>query len=489
MEAAPNSVVPPAERLRFGDAVFDPAMRRLTIRDQEPKLGWRSKGCLALLLEARGAVVSKEEFQMRVWDGALIEDSNVSHAIAAIRKALDPAPGGDSYIATVARSGYRLAVPVVAETAPASGRRLPWLHLRLRWSLVATTVGCLVFMAITMYNDRQDRNSAEELVREGLLYSRRGVPAEGDRAVELFERALLLHPGYPPAQAALAETAARFAKAPVPIATELARDALKSDPRCAECMATLGYILMSREWAWEEAGSYLRAATLQNPNEIHHRLWYSQWLCLQGRLAEAQLQAEHAVVLDPRRPQSRSQLAGIHYFAGRNREAIEEARATVALSRKSFQAFLWMERAFMLDRFDADVLNARAASTAAWTGWTDAMEFEYTDRLRRIFVKSGRHGVANALIDDVNEGISLEVNRYNRALWNMWIDEHQRALDELEAGLRSKPFQMVYTAIETAFVPLHDEPRFQEVVRQIGLSHAVAEANRQRGAGRSVGGI
>ena len=62
------------------------------------------------------------------------------------------------------------------------------------------------------------------------------------------------------------------------------------------------------------------------------------------------------------------------------------------------------------------------------------------------------------------------MHRYNRALWQAWIGEYDQALAELEAGVKSRPYQMIYTAVDPAFKSLRANPRFQKVVRDIGLA-------------------
>jgi hypothetical protein len=51
----------------------------------------------------------------------------------------------------------------------------------------------------------------------------------------------------------------------------------------------------------------------------------------------------------------------------------------------------------------------------------------------------------------------------------MWIGEHENALTELEAAVRSKPYHLVYVAVDPSFAPLRSNARFQEVVKQVGL--------------------
>lgn len=51
----------------------------------------------------------------------------------------------------------------------------------------------------------------------------------------------------------------------------------------------------------------------------------------------------------------------------------------------------------------------------------------------------------------------------------MWAGDRDTALAELEAGVKSRPCQMIYTAAEPAFAPLRGNERFRAVVPGIGL--------------------
>src|SRR5262249_32274002 len=50
------------------------------------------------------------------WPGLSVEDSNLTGQIAALRRALGEVPGGDSWIATLPRRGYRFAGPAVTKS-------------------------------------------------------------------------------------------------------------------------------------------------------------------------------------------------------------------------------------------------------------------------------------------------------------------------------------------------------------------------------------
>ena len=65
--------------------------RREMIADGKPiKLGGRAFDVLMTLIEARGAVVSKNALMARVWPGQVVEENNLQSHISALRAALGP---------------------------------------------------------------------------------------------------------------------------------------------------------------------------------------------------------------------------------------------------------------------------------------------------------------------------------------------------------------------------------------------------------------
>jgi predicted ATPase/DNA-binding winged helix-turn-helix (wHTH) protein len=91
------------------------AHNEVLLRGIEPvALGRRAVALLRALVERRGALVSKDVLIETAWPGLAVEDSNLTVQIAALRRALGAAPGGDRWIETMPRRGYRFIGPVVA---------------------------------------------------------------------------------------------------------------------------------------------------------------------------------------------------------------------------------------------------------------------------------------------------------------------------------------------------------------------------------------
>src|SRR5580692_10924806 len=90
----------------------------LLLRGTEPlALGKRAILVLQALIERSGALVSKEALIEAAWPGQAVEESNLTVQIASLRRVLGEVPGGDRWIETMPRRGYRFIAPVVAGEA------------------------------------------------------------------------------------------------------------------------------------------------------------------------------------------------------------------------------------------------------------------------------------------------------------------------------------------------------------------------------------
>src|SRR5271170_1019445 len=88
----------------------------LLFRGGEPvALGRRAIALLRALVERPRALVSKDALIEAAWPGQAVEESNLTVQIAALRRVLREAPGGNRWIETMPRRGYRFIGPVVTE--------------------------------------------------------------------------------------------------------------------------------------------------------------------------------------------------------------------------------------------------------------------------------------------------------------------------------------------------------------------------------------
>ena len=102
--------------------------RRQLLADGTPvELGTRAFDLLLVLVEADGALVSKEELMRRVWRGIVVSEENLKVQVSALRKAL----GADrNIIRTEFGRGYRLTAVLTANSSvePCQRPARPKLH-------------------------------------------------------------------------------------------------------------------------------------------------------------------------------------------------------------------------------------------------------------------------------------------------------------------------------------------------------------------------
>jgi len=100
--------------VEFGRFRLLPHRRELRADGVAVELGSRAFDILMVLIEARGALVTKDEFLSRVWPDTVVEENNLVVQISALRKAL----GEDrDFIRTVSGRGYRFVAEIRTSVA------------------------------------------------------------------------------------------------------------------------------------------------------------------------------------------------------------------------------------------------------------------------------------------------------------------------------------------------------------------------------------
>jgi DNA-binding winged helix-turn-helix (wHTH) protein/TolB-like protein len=95
----------------FGSCRLDIRKKLLWADDRPVQLPLKAVELLCVLVEGRGQVLTKEEIWDTVWNDAFVEETNLTHNIYLLRKALNEL-GHKGLIETVPRRGYRFSGPV-----------------------------------------------------------------------------------------------------------------------------------------------------------------------------------------------------------------------------------------------------------------------------------------------------------------------------------------------------------------------------------------
>src|SRR5512144_276351 len=100
---------------------LDPALQTLTRLGMPEPLGPRAVAVLLAIVARAPEPVLKDTIIDEAWPGLVVEENNLTVQISAIRRTLAQVPGGDRWVETIPRRGYRFVGPVV----PLSGSAAP----------------------------------------------------------------------------------------------------------------------------------------------------------------------------------------------------------------------------------------------------------------------------------------------------------------------------------------------------------------------------
>src|SRR5262245_26387542 len=92
---------------RFDDFELDVSNRQLRRHGQEILLPAKAFDMLVVLIENGGRLLGKDELFSRVWPDQIVEESNLTVQVSAIRKALSEQASNPKYLFTVPGHGYR----------------------------------------------------------------------------------------------------------------------------------------------------------------------------------------------------------------------------------------------------------------------------------------------------------------------------------------------------------------------------------------------
>ena len=106
--------MPPETKVlyEFGKFRCDPREHLLLCQGKPVSLSPKAFEILVALIQSNGRLLTKDELMQQVWPDSFVEEANLTVNISALRKVLGETPGGQRYIETVPKRGYRFVAPV-----------------------------------------------------------------------------------------------------------------------------------------------------------------------------------------------------------------------------------------------------------------------------------------------------------------------------------------------------------------------------------------
>jgi serine/threonine-protein kinase len=299
-------------------------------------------------------------------------------------------------------------------------------------------------------------------------------------AIDFFQQAVELDPGFARAYAGLAEA---YAMMPAygqaqprewhPQARLLARRALELDPTAAEGHAAAGIVAYIYDWDFAAAERHLDRAAELAPSHVPAHVWRAYVLLTTGRAVEARAVMSAAHALDPLSVATNWDTGFHAWLLGDRDTAVRQFRRVLELN-PGFDPAHFMIGA--LHFRDGD----RAAARDAWRRiqrlgppWAKLVEImEDSDRVVR-FLDNWTPVAPRPIHWYVVATLYAIFGRPDRAL--VWLDGHYRNVRGCAGALETCGANLAYAASDPFFDDLHTDPAFLELMRRIG-------ANTQRPA-------
>ena len=291
-------------------------------------------------------------------------------------------------------------------------------------------------------------------------------------ALAYFNQAIDEDPKYAPPYSGLADTYALLGdwqyavmtpKEALPKAKAAAIKALELDGGLGEAHNSLAFCLDGFDWDFDSAGKEFQRAIELNPGYATAHHWYAWHLSLVGRYDEAIAEMRKAENLDPLSLIINADLAELLVLAHFYDESIQQSRKTMEMDANFALAHNQLGQAYLQKQMpDEAVAELQKAVQLSGDSPTCVAN------LARAYATSGKRGEAVKLLTDLKKRSSPSYSHGSEiAVIYAALGDKDQAMNWLEKGYEERFNPGVL--LRPGFDPLRSDPRFEDLVRRIGL--------------------
>ncbi len=308
---------------------------------------------------------------------------------------------------------------------------------------------------------------------KGRFARERRAPDGIERAIDYFTKALEIDPSYVDARAQLGDALATMAfsqMTPSPDLIARARGELQravdEDPRSSLALASLGWIAFFYDHDWPAAERGFRDSLAANASSASTHNLYALALSAHGRFDEALEHSQLAVRYDPVRYAARNDRGVVQWCARRYEDAEATATGVIEADPKYHVAYVLRGIARIgLRKYPdaaADLELARRALGPA---------SQILARLVWVYTLQGDTARANACLSELEaQQAHEETAVVHLALAYAAAGRDSAALDAIERGEARHEVDVNFIAIDPIYDHLRTTPRFQAILRRLGLA-------------------
>jgi TolB-like protein/Tfp pilus assembly protein PilF/class 3 adenylate cyclase len=317
-----------------------------------------------------------------------------------------------------------------------------------------------------------ENTEAYQLYLKGRFYWNKWSEDGFRKSIEYFKQAVEKDPNYALAYSGMADAYSllcEWGSSPsneiFPQARGYAEKALKLDDTLSEAHLSIGIVKLLYDWDFAEADKELRRAKELDPKDAQVYHFYGHYLELLGRFDEAAAETKRGIEFDPTNLVINSELGLAYYWGHKFEQAAAQHRKTLEMDSSFTYASFCLALDYIQMRKYKEALaelNRARPISQDWS-WIVA-GIGYIDGLL------GKRAEAQKIIDELTARSTREyIDPVLIAFIYIPLGDKDQAFAWMEKGYQERSGQILWLKVEPLFDPLRSDPRFDDLVRRMGL--------------------
>ncbi len=306
----------------------------------------------------------------------------------------------------------------------------------------------------------QGRYAAFRFTRQGL-----------NQAIEFFNRAIALDSSYALAYAGLADAytvASDWQLSPrqaLPKAEAAARKALEFDDNLAEAHGSLAHALL-HEWKLPAADAEFQRALALNPNNTAFYFSYSEYLSALGKEDEAVRQLQKALQVNPLSGEILSFMGWPLYLKGDFQAAMEAGHKSIAADPDFWLPHMGEGMSLIaMGRYGEAIAKLEKARSLN----PDSTLLQ--GEIGEAYGRWGKRAEAMQILEGLRKLSETQyVSPMDIAVIYVALGEKDKAFEYLDKAYDDQSEMLIFLKLYPPFHDLRSDPRFDQLLRRVGVS-------------------
>lgn len=246
---------------------------------------------------------------------------------------------------------------------------------------------------------------------------------------------------------------------------EYAFRGLEVDDSVGETHAAYANYIGWFKYKWAEAEKEYKKAIELSPSDVEARHMYAHVLECSGRFNEAIEEMEKALELEPLSVILNNCMGNILFFSGDSDGAVDLFQKTIEMDPGFPLQYFWLGRVYLHTGELQKAIEIFEKGTEFPT-----VNANVLGGLGLAYAMTGRAKDAREKLDQLDK-LSKEkyVDPTPFAYIYMGLGDKDKTFEYLEKSLEIGDMYLIYLPIDPIFKELHDDPRFTELLKKMGL--------------------